>query len=124
MDAALLKRRHFGLQLFKDQERFRVRTLFGSLTDPAFVSKRPDAAAAALVGTVSYVWAGAVLHVRHCRLACARHTFLLHSTSPVCDCLHTVAEQFPRQAHCTRCFVCTGVNIRCAARVVRLELSA
>ena len=41
-----------------------MRTLFGSLTDPAFVSERPDAAAAALVGTVTYVWAGAVLHVR------------------------------------------------------------
>lgn len=57
-------RRQFGLQLFKDQKRLRVRTLFGSLTDPAFVSERPDAAAAALVGTVTYVWAGAVLHVR------------------------------------------------------------
>ena len=57
-------RRQFGLQLFKDQERLCVRTLFGSLTDPAFVSERHDAAAAALVGTVTYVWAGAVLHVR------------------------------------------------------------
>ena len=41
-----------------------MRTLFGSLTDPAFVSERHDAAAAGLVGTVTYVWAGAVLHVR------------------------------------------------------------
>ena len=56
--------RNFGLDLFKDRERLRVRTLFGSLTDPAFVSERPEAAAAALVGGVTFLWAGAVLHVR------------------------------------------------------------
>ncbi|KAK9837326.1 hypothetical protein WJX81_006410 [Elliptochloris bilobata] len=54
---------NFGLELFKDKGRLRVRTAFGSLTDLAFVSKRPDAAAAALVGAVTYLWAGAVLHV-------------------------------------------------------------
>ena len=27
-------RRQYGLQLYKDEERLRVRTLFGSLTDP------------------------------------------------------------------------------------------
>ena len=57
-------RRDFGLQLFQDQERLRVRTLFGSLTDPACVSERPDAAAAPLIGRVAFLWAGAVLHVR------------------------------------------------------------
>ena len=57
-------RRDFGLQLFKDQERLRVRTLFGSLTDPACVSERPDAAAVSLIGRVAFLWAGAVLHVR------------------------------------------------------------
>ena len=56
--------RNFGLDLFKDRERLRVRTLFGSLTDPAFVSGRPEAAAAALVDGVTFLWAGAVLHVR------------------------------------------------------------
>jgi len=43
-------RRDFGLDLFMDRERLRVRALFGSLTDDAFVSTRPDAAAAGLVG--------------------------------------------------------------------------
>lgn len=56
--------RDFGLQLFQDRERLRVRTLFGSLTDPACVSERPDAAAAPLIGRVAFLWAGAVLHVR------------------------------------------------------------
>ena len=41
-----------------------MRTLFGSLTDPAFVSERLDAAAASLIGKVAFLWAGAVLHVR------------------------------------------------------------
>ena len=41
-----------------------MRTLFGSLTDPSFVSERPDAAAADLLGRVAFLWAGAVLHVR------------------------------------------------------------
>jgi len=57
-------RRDFGLDLFMDRERLRVRALFGSLTDDAFVSTRPDAAAAGLVGGVAFLWAGAVLHVR------------------------------------------------------------
>ena len=68
-------RRDFGLQLFKDEQRLRVRTLFGSLTDPAVVSERPDAAAAPLLARVAFLWAGAVLHVRascpqsHCDFA-------------------------------------------------------
>ena len=61
--------RQYGLQLFKDEQRLRVRMLFGSLTDPAFVSERPDAAAASLIGRVAFLWAGAVLHVR---ASCAR----------------------------------------------------
>ncbi|KAK9820362.1 hypothetical protein WJX72_009444 [[Myrmecia] bisecta] len=47
----------FGLDLFKDRETLGVRALFGSLTDDAFVSSSQ------LLGTASFVWAGAVLHV-------------------------------------------------------------
>ena len=55
-----------------------MRTLFGSLTDPAFVSARPNAAAGALVGTVTYVWAGAVLHVRPLQTRMRLVQVLLH----------------------------------------------
>ncbi len=68
-------RRQYGLQLFQDERRLRVRTLFGSLTDPAFVSERPDAAAADLLGRVAFLWAGAVLHVRASCL-CSHHCLL------------------------------------------------
>ena len=74
--------RQYGLQLFKDERRLRVRTLFGSLTDPAFVSERPDAAAADLLGRVAFLWAGAVLHVRASR-PCLHH-FLLRSSAHYC----------------------------------------
>lgn len=57
-------RREFGHQLFMDKDTLQVRTMFGSLTDEAFVSARPDAACAPILGNVNFLWAGAVLHVR------------------------------------------------------------
>lgn len=60
-----------------------MRTFFGSLTDPAFVSERPDAATAALIGRVAFLWAGAVLHVRASCLY--SHHWLLHLSKLACS---------------------------------------
>ena len=64
-------RREFGKRLFMDGPRLErrgddsgVEALFGSFTDPAFVSDNPPVGPLGrLAGRVSVAWAGAVLHV-------------------------------------------------------------
>ena len=67
---ALAVRREFGNQLFMDGAKLEksewggVEALFGSFTDPSFVSPSPPVGPLGrLAGRVSIAWAGAVLHV-------------------------------------------------------------